>query len=61
MKSCRRDLDFCFAEYIAARQEFSCFSSSASFSLIFFLIFSVAKHPSEDENLEDGWLDRFSH
>ena len=56
MKSCKGTLIFLFVGIQSTGQEFSLFSSFASFSLIF----SAAKHFFEDDNSKDGWLDRFS-
>ena len=46
--------------FTSAIQRTGCSFPSTSFSEIFLsfsLIFSVAKHTSEDDNSEDGWLD----
>ena len=44
-------------QYRDERQFRRCFLFS--FSFIFFSIFSAAKHSSEDDNLEDGWVKLF--
>ena len=60
MKSCRKDLDF--VSWLNIQRLGGSFP--AAFLFLHFLsissIFSAAKHPSEDDNSEDGWLDRFS-
>ena len=38
---------------------FAAASSFLQLSFIFFSIFSVAKHSSEDDNSENGWLNLF--